>query len=58
MDSIALKKLVNFVNTLMEQYFNFVQQRVQLEVGLAFVFCLPTCNFCSMARVIQVFPAS
>ncbi|KAK3590122.1 hypothetical protein CHS0354_041171 [Potamilus streckersoni] len=30
-DTIALKKLVNFVNALMEQYFNYVQRRVQLE---------------------------
>ncbi|XP_067656588.1 vacuolar protein sorting-associated protein 51 homolog [Haliotis asinina] len=30
-DTIALKKLVNFVNELMEQYFAYVQNRVQLE---------------------------
>ncbi|CAH1783454.1 unnamed protein product [Owenia fusiformis] len=30
-DGIALKKLVNFVNELMEQYFNYVMRRVQLE---------------------------
>lgn len=33
LDAIALKKLVNFVNELMELYFNYVQQRVQLEVN-------------------------
>ena len=32
LDGIALKKLVNFVNELMERYFNYVQRRVQLEV--------------------------
>ena len=32
LDAIALKKLVIFVNELMEQYFNAVQQRVRLEV--------------------------
>ncbi|KAK7469788.1 hypothetical protein BaRGS_00036215 [Batillaria attramentaria] len=31
LDTIALRKLVLFVNDLMEQYFGFVQQRVQLE---------------------------
>ncbi|KAJ8316807.1 hypothetical protein KUTeg_004711 [Tegillarca granosa] len=31
LDAIALKKLVNFVNDLMVQYFNYVQRRVQLE---------------------------
>lgn len=33
LDAIALKKLVNFVNCLMEQYFSFVERRVLLEVG-------------------------
>ena len=33
LDAIAVKKLVNFVNSLMEQYFGYVQRRVQLEVG-------------------------
>ena len=32
LDAIALKKLVNFVNDLMERYFSFVQRRIQLEV--------------------------
>ena len=32
LDAIALKKLVQFVNELMELYFSYVQQRVQLEV--------------------------
>ncbi|XP_022337186.2 vacuolar protein sorting-associated protein 51 homolog [Crassostrea virginica] len=31
LDAIALKKLVNFVNDLMERYFSFVQRRIQLE---------------------------
>ncbi|KAK6174364.1 hypothetical protein SNE40_017657 [Patella caerulea] len=31
LDTIALRKLFIFVNDLMEQYFNFVQRRVQLE---------------------------
>ncbi|XP_060076559.1 vacuolar protein sorting-associated protein 51 homolog [Ylistrum balloti] len=30
-DAMALKKLVHFVNELMEKYFNYVQRRVQLE---------------------------
>ena len=33
LDAIALKKLVQFVNDLMEQYFGFVRRRVQLEVS-------------------------
>ena len=33
LDAVALRKLVLFVNDLMEQYFDFVRQRVQLEVG-------------------------
>lgn len=38
LDAVALRKLVLFVNDLMEQYFDFVRQRVQLEVGaLCFV---------------------
>jgi len=32
LDAIALKKLVQFVNEVMEQYFEYVQRRVQLEV--------------------------
>ena len=32
LDAIALKKLVHFVNELMEQYFDFIRRRVQLEV--------------------------
>jgi len=32
LDSIAQKKLVNFVHDLMTQYFDFVCRRVQLEV--------------------------
>ena len=32
MDAIALKKLVLFVNELMEHYFSAVQERVRLEV--------------------------
>ena len=32
LDAVALRKLVLFVNGLMEQYFDFVRQRVQLEV--------------------------
>lgn len=32
LDAIALKKLVNFVNDLMERYFSYVQRRIQLEV--------------------------
>ena len=32
LDAIALKKLVQFVNDLMQQYFSYVQRRVQLEV--------------------------
>ena len=32
LDAIALKKLVQFVHELMELYFSYVQQRVQLEV--------------------------
>jgi len=31
LDNIALRKLVLFVNELMEQYFSYVKQRVQLE---------------------------
>ncbi|XP_062566198.1 vacuolar protein sorting-associated protein 51 homolog isoform X2 [Saccostrea cucullata] len=31
LDAIALKKLVNFVNDLMERYFSYVQRRIQLE---------------------------
>ncbi|KAL5021768.1 hypothetical protein ScPMuIL_000923 [Solemya velum] len=31
MDAMALRKLVSFVNDLMEQYFFYVQRRVQLE---------------------------
>ncbi|BFY98177.1 hypothetical protein BsWGS_01215 [Bradybaena similaris] len=31
LDTVALRKLVVFVNNLMEQYFNSVRQRVQLE---------------------------
>lgn len=31
LDAIALKKLVNFVNDLMERYFSYVQKRIQLE---------------------------
>ena len=33
LDAVALRKLVLFVNGLMEQYFDFVRQRVQLEVS-------------------------
>ncbi|KAK3094365.1 hypothetical protein FSP39_000798 [Pinctada imbricata] len=33
LDAIALKKLVHFVNDLMEKYFSYVQRRVQLEKG-------------------------
>ena len=32
LDAIALKKLVHFVNELMEQYFDFIRRRMQLEV--------------------------
>lgn len=31
LDAIALKKLVNFVNELMEKYFNYVEKRVEME---------------------------
>lgn len=33
LDAIAQKKLVNFVNTLMENYFDYIRRRVQLERG-------------------------
>ena len=33
LDAIAISKLVQFVNALMEKYFDFVQQRIQQEVG-------------------------
>ena len=33
MDTIAMKKLVMFVNDLMEKYFDYVQRRVKLEVS-------------------------
>ena len=38
LDTVALRKLVLFVNDLMEQYFDFVRQRVQLEVSARFLF--------------------
>ena len=38
LDAIAVKKLVRFVNDLMEQYFDFVRRRVQLEVCLTFCY--------------------
>ena len=34
LEGIATKKLVQFVNTLMEQYFEAVKSRVQLEVRI------------------------
>ena len=52
LDVIALKKLVNFVNLVMEKYFGFVRLRVQLEVSNEYI-CI-SCTFVYHIYVVLV----